>query len=241
MVKIATVIVLTYLATHLQVAALTQPATLPTTAPTTRPAATHDPAPTPGDALQRWWQAMAIGDEKAFSRRVVFRSATGYCNIYARWVFASARLHEAAMKHKLKRERGVRGAKWSPDVSLSPGLAPAPPSERSAPHVLDEIRKIEWTIAGDMATPMNSPFSSSEHGKVTAERVDGGWVIALSDPDDKANATELNRFVQEFTAITDAIETAIDRVNAGEFLSVRQVNDFLQDAFEKVKVERKQG
>jgi len=89
--------------------------------PSPAPLATPElePAPSPGEAIERSLRAQAEGDEAAYRRVVVFRPPGGYMDVSLRAQFAGARLHRAV------RECGVTGKRVADARSTADAAANA--------------------------------------------------------------------------------------------------------------------
>ena len=83
-------------------------------------------APSPTAAVESAIAAMVDGDEQAFRRSVLIRSADGYLDAYFRRLFAAARLHSAIIECRVKGVRVRADADvWDRDETL-PVCVPAP-------------------------------------------------------------------------------------------------------------------
>ncbi|MGB7158488.1 MAG: hypothetical protein WBD40_10515 [Tepidisphaeraceae bacterium] len=199
----------------------TDPASRPAT--TSRPAALQ-PAPTPGEALERAAHAMALGDEAAYRQAAVIRSPSRFSEMQVRSIFASARLHKAVREHNVKGER-TREAGFDRNQTL---LVPKAPGAAEWEQDRDAIRKMEWKIDGDVARPATNAswLEGSSSGRISIERVEGGWVVILADPIDAAPAEHLQPFTDSAAAAARAADATTKQVEAGKLHTISEVNDF---------------
>ena len=215
-----------------------QPATGPTTrgAATTQAAAALQPAPTPGEALERAMHAIAQGDEAAYRRTTDVRSPHGFAEAHVRLIFASARLHKAVREHNVKAQR-TRDAGFDRGRTL---LAPAAPgSTEDWERTRDAIRAMQWKIEGNVARPADNPsaFEGNSSGKMLVERMEGGWVLVLADPVDQAPVEHLKQFAEGASASARAADRTAEQVVAGKLRTIAEVNDVF-DAERKRPVEK---
>ena len=206
-----------------------------TTAPTTTQASTSlQPARTPGEALLRAMQAMADADEAAYRRVVDVRSPHGYSEAYTRWVFASARLENAAREHKVVGKR-VREAGFDRNEKLATGASL--PSAKEWDAQRKAIEAIEWEVDGDEAHPKGKPsmFSGGTQGKTSIVRSGDGWIMVLADPAESAPPEHLQQFAKAWSAKAAAFDAATKQIKAGKLKTILAVNDFIDAEMKKAQ------
>jgi hypothetical protein len=192
------------------------------------------PAPTPGKALERAIQAAVDADEAAYRRIVLIKSPYGHSEACARWGLASARLHRAVREHNVTGQR-VREAGWDRNETLSPNN-PDPPSAKEWEAERKAIRGMRWEVNGDIARPKDRPdmYSRGTQGDTSFERLGDGWIVVIADPNESASV-DLQRFAKGWSAMALAIDATTARVNAGEFKTMRQVNDFFDARLKEIE------
>jgi hypothetical protein len=204
------------------------------TAPATQQAVLLQPAPTPGEAVERSMQAMVDSDEAKYRQSVDVKSPSGYSEACTRWTFASARLHKAVRDHNVTGQR-LREAGFDRNQTLSPGIPP-PPSAKEWEAMRKAIRAIEWEVDGSVARPKGNPsmFSGGTQGKTSIERSGDGWVVVIADPVESAPAEHLQQLAKGWSAKTTAIDAATEQVRAGKLKTILEVNDFVDAEMKKV-------
>lgn len=190
--------------------------------------AARQPAQTPGAAFARAIQAMSAGDESAYRQIVVFRPPCVMAEARARQQFASARLHGAVAKHGVTGRR-IRDAGFDVNEKL---MVPAPPTAAHLDQAMKAYRAIGWRIEGDVATMATTRAVMGPEITMQSERLDGGWVIAISDGADFRDATaeELAPWVDSAMASTEILNAATAQVESGKLRTIREVNDFIKQA-----------
>jgi hypothetical protein len=121
----------------------------------------------------------------------------------------------------------MRDAGFDRHRTLSPNI-PAPQTQREREGWLAAVRRIEWEVDGDVARPKGKPdmFSGGTQGRTSIERVDGGWVVVISDPVETGTPEQLRKFAEGWTAMAAAIDATTEQVNAGKLRTFVEVNDY---------------
>lgn len=205
----------------------------PTTVPTARAAGLVASAK-PGDALVAAMQAMVDGDEAKYRQFVDVRSPHGYSEGYIRWVFASARLHQAVAKNEVD-VKDPRGR----DARLSTSIAPPlPPDQWKAMRAA--IDAVEWVVEGQLAYPTGKPawFGGGTQGNTTVERSGDGWIVVIADPVQSAPPEHLEHYRKIWSATSAVIDNATEQVRAGKLKSILEINNYVKAETNKIEATR---
>jgi hypothetical protein len=169
-------------------------------------------------------RAFAEGDEEAYRSVLVYRPPAALVEQQARLHFASVRLHRAVKEHGVSGRR-VRDAGFDKNEKLTVN---EPPTPEQIEREMEFIRRLEWKVDGEVATPVTTRPVFGPDRRTRVERTGGRWLVAFSNPDGEADDDPIVREYARAAAIhAEVFDAAAARVRAGKLRRIRQVNDFI--------------